>query len=235
MTEKTKVRLWLEVIFSVIVTLATMMIWPSIRVLHLLLLFFGIIVPFILLPKKVSLTSIPRLLGFQKQKIPVQIVYGALSAIACYLGYLILTIVFYWTVMRGSYTIEIVNLLPSYSQATPVQFIMMFLLILEIVFCEEIFFRGYLMNRLGQLISNRYLVIFIVAIIFGIAHIPEQIGSLDSIIDFYGVFTWRFLVSFIPGLFWVNLKNYTLLSTMTTHLIVNFCAYFLFQGAFIPV
>ena len=91
------------------------------------------------------------------------------------------------------------------------------------------------MNRLGQLVSNRYLVIFIVATIFGIAHIPGQIGSLDSIIDFYGVFAWRFLVSFIPGLFWVNLKNYTLLSTMTTHLIVNFCAYFLFQGTFIPI
>ena len=210
-------------------------VWPNIRVLHLLLLFFGVVVPFVLLPEKVSLASIPRQLGFQKQKIPVQIVYGILSAIVCYLGYLILTIVFYWTVMRGSYTIEIVNLLPSYSQATPVQFIMMFLLILEIVFCEEIFFRGYLMNRLGQLVSNRYLAIFMVAMIFGVAHIPGQIEYLDSITGFYGIFVWRFLVSFIPGLFWVNFKNYTLLSTMTTHLIVNFCAYFLFQGTFIPI
>ena len=82
----------------------------------MLLLFFGVVVPFILLPEKVSLTSLPRQLGFQKQKIPIQIVYGVLSAIACYLGYLILTIVFYWTVMRGSYTIEIVRLLPTYSQ-----------------------------------------------------------------------------------------------------------------------
>lgn len=139
MTEKTRVRLSLEVILAVIVIIGASIVWSNIRVLHLLLLFFGIVVPFILLPEKVSLTSIPRQLGFQKQKIPIQIVYGVLSAIACYLGYLILTIVFYWTVMRGSYTIEIVNLLPSYSQATPVQFIMMFLLILEIVFCEEFF------------------------------------------------------------------------------------------------
>ncbi len=235
MTEKTRVRLSLEVILAVIVIIGASIVWPNIRVLHLLLLFFGVVVPFILLPEKVSLTSIPRQLGFQKQKIPIQIVYGVLSAIACYLGYLILTIVFYWTVMRGSYTIEIVRLLPTYSQATPVQIIMTVLLILEIVFCEEIFFRGYLMNRLGQLIPNRYLVIFIVAMIFGVAHIPGQIEYLDSITGFYGIFVWRFLVSFIPGLFWVNFKNYTLLSTMTTHLIVNFCAYFLFQGTFIPI
>lgn len=235
MTIRSRLRLWLEVIISFIAVMASIMIWQNVRILHIALLLFGIVIPFILLPEKVHFADIPRQLGFQRHNIPVQIFYGILSALACYASYLVLTAVCYWTVLRGNYTIEIISLLPSYSQATPTQIMMLILLILEIVFCEEIYFRGYLMNRFGQLISNQYLSVFIIAMIFGLAHMPGQISDLDSITDLYAVFVWRFIVSFIPGLFWVKLKNYTLLSTMTAHLITNFCAYFLFQGAIIPV
>lgn len=235
MTKHLKRRLWLEVIFSYITVLASIMIWQNVRILHIVLLLFGIVIPFILLPEKVSFSDISQQLGFQRQKIWTQIFFGILSAVACYVSYLVLTTVFYWTVLRGNYTIEIIYLLPSYSQATPRQIMMLILLILEIVFCEEIFFRGYLMNRFGQLISNQYLSVFIIAMIFGLAHMPGQISDLDSITGLYEVFVWRFIVSFIPGMFWVKLKNYTLLSTMTAHLITNHCAYFLFQGAMIPI
>ena len=39
---------------------------------------------------------------------------------------------------------------------------------------EELIFRGYIMPRLEQLIKNKYLIIFLSALFFGIAHIGHQ-------------------------------------------------------------
>lgn len=158
-------------------------------------------------------------MGFTRQKIGKQLLFGLLLAIILYTLMIVVQRLMFPLVVPDGYRITFIVRAENQS---------IHMIISEAIsiffssFPEEILFRGYFQNRLSFFTSSKYARWIIQAVLFGAVHIFNHLNDLLSI-DAVMQVAFATVYGLIVGWLYMNRKKtgYTIVSAMTTHVVYN--------------
>lgn len=172
---------------------------PIRAILMIVLQWMLLIVPFVFMKKyKINMSDI----GFTKTQISFQIFTGILFGVVMSLIFTILPILAGYREIVGS---------SSYTETW--QFCYQFVyMILGVALVEEVFYRGFLFDRIFKLSQSKWTTIIISSCVFGLSHIFG--GNIVQVIT-------TFMLGILFCLCRENIKNCTTLSLVIMHGIYN--------------
>jgi len=189
----------------------TMILFSSIITV---LIFIG--APFIwyIIVNKYSIKEMLNHLKLRWERIDSAFLWGVVAAVAMVFIVFMIGIILYY----GA-NISEENLSNIEDLASNLSVVSMFFVIIFQSISEEIFFRGFLLEKIGS-IAGDVMAIFVTAILFGLAHISY--GKIYPVI-----------MPVIMGVFlgFVVIKTKNLYSAITAHMIFNFSTFILYLFA----
>lgn len=231
-----KAKTLLEILIAFIFVYYELLFINNRYILYTIFLVFGYIFPFILISGTVTLKSVNEKIRLYKGTVKKQIVYGILISVMLFTTYSILLFIFYWAM-----PVDVTLLLARWMGMTTKQIVGIIIMLLEVAFFEELFFRNYLDDRISKLIHNDFVRIIVIAFIFSAGHILNVLSSFGKyniavvIVHVVNACGLPFFMSLVFGLFRLKVKNFTLLSCMVGHFVIDCMGNFVIGARVLPL
>ena len=214
-------KLWMIVefvAFNVIIFCICGNSWIWSHIMCLLLPF----VPYLYRKETRSIRIIFKEMGLTSHKLCMQIILGlGVIFIPLSIGF----IVFYLCSMIFPNDYKFIfHLFPS-SQRSFDQIVYIALSQLFISVTEELFFRSYYDFRLSEIVSIKWIQLFIAAFIFALPHTEMSSGILPFILGGLNTFSANFMNGYLK----YRIKNYTIISCIIQHTISNYIMLFVYH------
>ncbi len=180
------------------------------NVIIILAIFLGAPFFWYLLVNQLSIKQMLSSLKLRIEGIDQAILWGTLAAILIVILEIVIS-----TLLVGSGIIQkdFSNAPMLFAYTSP--FVMLFVILVQSP-VEEIFFRGFLLQKIDALLGKK-IAIILAAVLFGLAHFSYDAPLLVLVIILMGI---------IMGFIFVKTKN--LFSSITAHLLVNMTAFVLY-------
>lgn len=215
---KAKAKILLEIFIALSFIVYETIFIKNLALLHLLLLIFGYIIPFMIIPGK-----FPFLTLFNKER-----KYNVIKQILLAFPVLIISDLIFFSLyflFLESLPLNIsISLFPILGM-TNSQILSIIILKIRGGIVEELFYRNYLDNRFGMIFKNDYIRIIVIACIFSLVHLPNwsynSPNRYVNILLLVSTCAYPFWFSLVFGLAKKKFKNFTLLSCMLGHITSN--------------
>lgn len=226
---RAKTRIMIELLTSFTVVIYNYLFIKDTPWMYITFVMMGFIVPFVFVSETATAAAAKEKIGIFKKTFLQQILFGILIGAVIAVGCHVLLHILYTflpvhvSVSRmlwiGKSTAWIINIFIQGAAAA---------------FFEELFFRNYLDNRFSKLISNDYIRVILIALIYAISQITDALPYLEryqnlgryqsnvmTIVYIMKSCGIAFIFSLIMGLCRTKIKNFTLLSCVIGHYVVN--------------